>query len=94
MLVLLAGCNLVGGSADQTVPTRSAPQTAAFASFQVTATILNVRQEPTAQAIVIAQIGGGTTVVPKRVSGTWYGIEMPDGGIGWVHSDFLSLKEE
>lgn len=89
-LALLVGCNLVGGDADRNRSAAPGQQAALLASFEVAATVLNVRNEPGASAAVIGQIGQGTTVTPKRVSGSWYGIEMPDGSDGWVHSDFLS----
>ncbi|MDB5612571.1 MAG: Bacterial domain, partial [Devosia sp.] len=58
------------------------------------ANVLNVREEPRAKSNIIAQISGGTTVIPKHVSGKWFGIEMSDGSIGWVHSDFLSRAQD
>lgn len=94
VLVSLAGCNFIGGGADQSVPARPVRQPAALASFEVTASVLNVRKAPSANARVIGQIGKGTTVSPKHLSDAWYGIEMADGSIGWVHRDFLRPAEE
>jgi hypothetical protein len=88
-LVLLAGCQLVGGGADRNVPAGARQEASVFASFEVTAKALNVRAEPAASSAVLAQIGRATTVTPNQVSGPWYGIEMPNGGTGWIHSDFL-----
>ena len=90
VLVLLVGCQLIGGDADQNTPTNAGQSAPAFASFRVTAPALNVRQAPRASSDVLTQIGQGTTVTPKQVAGSWYGIAMDDGSIGWVHSDFLS----
>jgi micrococcal nuclease len=88
--VLLVGCNFIGGNADRTISAAPRNQAASFASFEVAASALNVRKEPVASSSVIAQIDRGTTVVPERVSGMWYGIKMPDGTTGWVHSGFLN----
>lgn len=65
-------------------------QVPAFARFAVTATALNVRDRPASSAGILGQVGEGTTFTPKQISGPWYGIEMGDGSIGWVHSDFVS----
>lgn len=89
LLVLLASCQLIGGDAEQNAPANAAKEAAAFASFQVTAPALNIRRAPTASSDVLGQIGGGTIVTPQRMSGSWYGIVMEDGSMGWVHRDFL-----
>lgn len=94
LLVLLAGYQLIGRGTDRDMPVGRGQQAPVFGSFEVTASALNVRTEPEANSDVLAQIGRGTKVVPKRVSGPWYGIEMRDGGIGWVHRDFLSPAED
>jgi micrococcal nuclease len=90
LVVLLVGCSFIGGDADRNVPVGPGNQAAALASFAVTAGVLNIRREPAVTSSVIAQIGRGTKVIPKRMSGAWYGIEMPDGSTGWVHRDFLT----
>ena len=90
VLVLLVGCNLIGVDADPAMPRTSSVQTPAFAGHEVTAQVLNVRKSPASQSSVVAQLERGTIVVPRRVSGAWYGIDMTDGRTGWVHSDFLS----
>lgn len=88
-IALLVGCNLIAVDTDQPLPASSIRQAAAFASFEVTAAVLNVRKAPAGNAGVIAQIARGTMVVPKRLSGGWYGIEMADGSTGWIHRNFL-----
>lgn len=89
-LVLLVGCQLVGGSADRDMPAHTRQAAPALASFAVTAQALNVRAEPSAGAHVLAQIDRGTVVTPERMAGRWYGIGLPGGRLGWVHSDFLA----
>lgn len=93
-LVLLVGCQLIGSSTDRNTPAAVRQDVSAFANFEVTASALNIRERPTSGARVLGQIGGGTTVTPQQVSGPWYGIEMNDGSMGWVHSDFLSRTGE
>jgi endonuclease YncB( thermonuclease family) len=88
-LVVLTGCQLIGGDAEQNEPERTTSGVPAFASFEVTASTLNVRRAPTASSDVLGQIGGGTVVTPQQRSGSWYGVTMEDGSIGWVHSEFL-----
>ena len=90
LVVLMVGCSLIGGDAGRNVPAGPGNRTVVLASFEVTAGVLNIRREPDATSSVIAQIGRGTKVIPKRLSGAWYGIEISDGSIGWVHRDFLS----
>lgn len=85
----LVGCQLIGGDTERNAPAAVRQPAAALASFTVTASVLNVRERPAAGSRVLGQIGIGTTVTPNRVSGAWYGIDLPDGSAGWVHSDFL-----
>ncbi|MGB3337323.1 MAG: thermonuclease family protein [Devosia sp.] len=94
VVLLLVGCSLMGGDVDRSAPAGPANPATAIASFEVTASVLNIRREPAGTANVIAQIGRGTKVLPKRMSGAWYGIEMSDGSTGWVHRDFLSRAGE
>jgi micrococcal nuclease len=90
LVVLLVGCSFIDRDADRHLSENPGNRTAALASFEVTANVLNIRREPTATSSVIAQIDRGTKVIPKRMSGAWYGIEMPDGSTGWVYRDFLA----
>lgn len=92
--VLLVGCNLVGGNAGHATPETASRPAPSPASFVVTATLLNVRKEPQARSPVIHQLEQGTVIVPLRMSGHWYGIEMIDGSTGWVHRDFLRPVED
>lgn len=89
VLVLLVGCSITGRDAEPNVSASSGGTVSEFASFEVTASVLNVRRHPTGNSEVIAQIGKGTKVTPGQVSGNWYGIEMYDGSTGWVYRDFV-----
>jgi hypothetical protein len=89
-LVMLVGCQLLGGATSRGTPAAIKQQVPAVALFAVTATALNVRARPGANARILGQVGEATTFTPKQISGPWYGIEMGDGSMGWVHSDFVS----
>ena len=56
----------------------------------VTADTLNVRAAPKRDAQVLLTIGRGETVTATRQAGVWYGIELSDGTIGWLHGDYLA----
>lgn len=94
MLVMTVGCALVGGG-DQTA---SSPRPAAVSTkpaaptkrLEVTASVLNVRERPSAGSEVITQLHRGTQVVVSGVSGSWFGIVLADGRIGWVYGDFVN----
>lgn len=89
-LVLLVGCSVIGRDAEPNKSASSGDKVSAFVSFEVTANVLNVRRRPTGNSGVIAQIDQGTRIIPRQVSGNWYGIEMSDGSTGWVYRDFIS----
>jgi micrococcal nuclease len=89
-LVVLVGCQFVGGEADLNKPYRAVEAAPALASFEVTAHVLNVRAKPAAGAAIIAQISQGTLVTPERMTGRWYGIALPDRRTGWVYGEFLN----
>ncbi len=90
LAVLLIGCSLTEGESSRTPHAGPRTRATTLTSFEVTATVLNVRQAPTTQSSVVAQIGKGTTLIPKRQSGPWYEIELSDGSTGWVHGGFLT----
>lgn len=88
LLALLAGCHFVGSTPRDTPAsvTQAAPT---LASFEVTASALNVREQPSGNSRVLARIVQGTTITPIRMSGNWYAVRTRDGGVGWVHRDYL-----
>jgi hypothetical protein len=57
---------------------------------------VNIRQEPTtaAEVIAIGTIGTDVTITGDAVEAdgyTWYPILLPDGTEGWIASDFLAI---
>lgn len=81
LLVLLVGCAIISGDSDDDGKPAE--------TFVVKAETLNVRARPSITAAVIAHAPRGTVIVPTDQAGEWYGVEMEDGGQGWVHADFL-----
>lgn len=94
VLMLMAGCNLVGGRMEVAAPETARQQQPAIATLAVTADVLNVRASPRAGAEIIAQLVRGTVITPGHLSGGWYGFELPNGGTGWVHGSFLRRTEQ
>lgn len=50
---------------------------------------LNVREAPTTDA---GRVSRGEAVTLTRREGGWYGAELTDGSIGWVHGDYLTAR--
>ena len=59
-------------------------------SVRVTASALNVRQEPSTDAIVIAQLKKGTELGVLRSEESWMKVKLADGSIGWVAERFVA----
>lgn len=87
MLALMVGCSLVRPVENSN--TEPAGTASALTRFAVTAEVLNVRERPSPNAAILTQISQRTHVIPQQMSQGWYAIELSDGRIGWVHSQFL-----
>lgn len=83
LLVIMVGCALISGDDDDEP---------VVAALYVKAAILNIRAEPSTKAVVVGRASRGTAMVPTHEAGEWYGVELIDGTIGWVHRDYLSPK--
>jgi uncharacterized protein YgiM (DUF1202 family) len=59
-------------------------------NVHVTATALNVRQEPSADAAVIAQVKKGTELGVLHSDESWVKVRLANGATGWVASRFVS----
>ena len=57
---------------------------------EVTATRLNMRQEPSLEAPVIGQLPKGKTVYIKNTLGDWVEISAYPFATGWIHKKFLT----
>ena len=70
------------------------PVTRPAASGQVLAvdvSTLNVRSGPGLQHIVTSQVYLGQRLVIQAVSANWFYVSLPDGGSGWVMSQYTRL---
>lgn len=84
LLILMVGCSIIDGDDDDDEPPPAPSR------FYVTAEALNVREEPTASAAIVARAEQGTEFIPSHTSGAWFGVPMSDGSTGWLHSDFVA----
>ena len=50
---------------------------------------VNVRSGPGTNFEAVAQLESGTRVAVTGINGTWYQVEMPDVGPGWVRRDVV-----
>lgn len=56
--------------------------------------IVNVRKGPGLNETVICKLTQDTKVTALSRSGDWYRIETSGGTIGWVYSDFLTIRND
>lgn len=56
-----------------------------------TASVLNVRQEPSTSGHVLSRLSQGSEVIIVSARGEWYQIKTQHINNGWVHSDFVKL---
>lgn len=89
LLVLVLVCLFIAGNTGRNAPSLATRNAPAMASFVVTADALNVREGPSAHSGIVGQLGRGATIMPERMSGSWYNIVLGNGSTGWVHGDYL-----
>ena len=87
LVIILVGCAIIAGDDDD--DDEPEPTT-----FYVEAATLNIRSAPSTKAVVVGHASRGTAFVPSDQSGDWYGVELTDGSIGWVHRDYVSTRDE
>jgi TonB family protein len=61
-------------------------------TVRVTASALNVRREPSADAEVIAQVKKGTSLGVLRSDESWMKVRLADGRTGWVAERFVARE--
>ena len=84
LLLLMVACSVFGDDDDDDeVPP-------VINSFYVTAEVLNVRENPSVSAAIVAKAKRGTEFVPSFQSGDWFGVPMSDGSTGWIHTNFVA----
>ena len=60
----------------------------------VTGTVVNVRSKPDINSEVITKFNKGTKVEIYEKSGKWYRVAIGEERHGWMHSDWVAIKEE
>jgi TonB family protein len=61
-------------------------------TVRVTASALNVRREPAADAEVIAQVKKGTSLGVLQSDESWMKVRLADGSTGWVAERFVARE--
>jgi hypothetical protein len=88
ILILVAAC-----TAPPPKPVPELPKPAEeniTTTMRVTASTLNVREEPSSNAKVVKQIKRGEQVFVLAIDGGWSKVKLAGGDIGWVYSLYLS----
>lgn len=52
---------------------------------------VNLRSEPSTDALVLTTIGRGAKVSVYSSSGNWFKVKTSDGQVGWIFTDFISV---
>ncbi len=60
----------------------------------VSGSVVNVRSKPTTSSEVLTKLEKGATVEIFEKSGDWYRIAIGEERCGWMHSDYLTIREE
>lgn len=55
---------------------------------------VNIRQNPTITSAIIGKANEGDTFEFVSVDAEWYGIKLTDGSVGYISSQYLTIKEE
>lgn len=84
-------------AAETTTTTAAAPSTDGFSeryagSYQVTASVLNMRSAPSVSASKVGSIPNGTIVTVTAANGSWAAVSY-QGTDGYCSMDYLQLKE-
>lgn len=59
----------------------------------VTASSLNLRSGPSTSHAVIVTLEEGYALTVFEASDNWYHVKTPAGTLGWVHSDYVTVKD-
>lgn len=60
----------------------------------VTGTVVNVRSKPDVESEVLTQFKKGTKVEIYEHSDEWYRVSLGESRYGWMHSDYIAVREE
>jgi TonB family protein len=97
-LLVVCSCAPPPPPAPVAAPEMPTPQPAAPAeeivsgTVRVTASALNVRQEPSADGEVIAQVKKGTALGVLKSDESWMKVRLADGSSGWVAERFVARE--
>ncbi len=69
--------------------TTAAPRVAAGTAMVVTAEA-SIYSGPTTSDQVLSRISAGARVTVARTQGSWVQVNLPDGSVGWIASQYLS----
>ncbi len=89
ILILVAACAAPPPKPAPEVPVTK-PEEKVPATMRVTATTLNVREEPKSNATVVKQVKRGDQVSVLATDGGWSKVRLSGGDAGWVFSQYLS----
>ncbi|MDP4091837.1 MAG: SH3 domain-containing C40 family peptidase [Bacillota bacterium] len=59
----------------------------------VTGSVVNVRQSADASSAILAKVEKGNTVSIYARADGWYKVKTSEGVVGWVSSDYVSLRD-
>lgn len=65
-----------------------------IATGVVSGSVVNVRSKPNTSAEVITKLEKGTKVDIYEKSDVWYRVSVGDDRFGWMHGDYVTVKEE
>ncbi len=89
ILILVAACAAPPPKPAPEVPATK-PAEEKVQTMRVTASALNVREEPKSNAKVVTQVKRGDQVSVLATDGGWSKVKLASGDIGWVYSLYLS----
>ncbi|HYC62908.1 MAG TPA: SH3 domain-containing protein [Thermoanaerobaculia bacterium] len=95
VLLILCSCATTPAPAPSAPPGTPAPppatpQETVTGTVYVTASALNVRNEPSMEAEVIASAKQGTALGVVRSDASWTRVRLADGTVGWVSSRYVA----
>jgi len=60
----------------------------------VTGSVVNVRSKPNTSGEILAKLNKGARVDIFEQSGDWYRISIGEDRYGWIHKDYISIRNE
>lgn len=71
-------------------PKAAEPERVVAKTVYVKADTLNVRSSPSTSASVLLRLSRGAAIQVRYRSGDWYGVQMTNGAVGWLHGAYLT----